>query len=63
MKQTNRMCKVIPGNRFEVKIWQEHYQLWDKTLNRLIATSNNDVGLILFAEHNNMINADAVIIS
>ena len=63
MKTTKRMLKPIAGNRYEIRTWKDHFQLWDNTLQRLVATSKDDVELILYAQHNNMINADAVIIS
>ena len=63
MKHTKRMANPIPGNRYEVRIWGDHYILMDNTQQRLIATSKDDKELILYAQHNNMINADAVIIS
>jgi len=55
--------KAIGGNRYEVIISDFQYWLLDKTLNQIIASSDDDKELILYAQHNNMINADAVIIS
>ena len=59
--------KPIQGNRSEIivihGIFEDVFQLWDKTLQVLIADSSDANELILYAEHNNMLNPDAVIIS
>jgi hypothetical protein len=54
--------KAIAGNRYEVII--RNFQAWllDKTLNQVIASSDNEDELIIYAQKENMINADAVII-
>ena len=54
--------KIIQGNRYEVMIANNTNWLWDETLQRIIATSKDANELILYAQHNNMISADAVII-
>ncbi len=54
--------KAITGNRYEVIKYYKHcYMLLDKTLQEVIAESESADELILYAQHNNMINADAVI--
>lgn len=54
---------AIAGNRYEIIIADTfYYALYDKTLQEVIAESTNPDELILYAQHNNMINADAVVI-
>jgi hypothetical protein len=55
--------KAIAGNRYEVII--RNFQAWllDKTLNQIIASSDNENELIIYAQKENMINSDAVVIS
>ena len=62
MKKHN---KAMPGNRYEVTICDagQTFILWDATLQRLIATSSNADELIIYAQKNNMINPDAVVMS
>ena len=58
-----RYNKIIQGNRYEITVCDagKTFLLWDATLQRVIADSNNADELIIYAQKNNMINSDAVV--
>lgn len=56
--------KPVAGNRYEItKGYADEYYLYDKTLQEVIAISDQADELIIYAQINNMINGDAVIVS
>lgn len=57
-----RYKKAIEGNRFEVIKARNSFLLQDNTLQQIIAEANNIDELVIYAEKNNMISADAIII-
>lgn len=61
MKKLN---KAIAGNRYEVTVCDDGkmFVLFDATLQKVVAISDNADELIIYAQRETMINADAVII-